>query len=256
MFEDGHGIPDAVPSALIRPWLSTLSLRRRTKVLASVPTPPCRATGVEGLSVGQESAPRRPPHKMLPRRGRNPLHRRRSCVPARTILSRDRLDGPASPADRGSKFPLTPGSAFQYNPDVRSENEQANTGRKTRGVLSVLTPGDLIVMGVIFAVSSVGLYLVTFRGHTGGTCVVEVEGKKVYELPLSEERDLAVSGPLGETVIKVEDGSVWVVDSPCPLKLCVKTGRIARTNEMIVCLPNKVVVTIEGGRGEVDGVTW
>lgn len=137
-----------------------------------------------------------------------------------------------------------------------TEDERAKVRQERRRILSILTPGDLILMGVIFVLSSVGLYFITFRGQTGGTCVVEVEGRTVYELPLSEEREFEVSGPLGKTKIRVADGAVRVVDSPCPLKLCVKTGRIDRTNEMIVCLPNRVIVSIKGGKTDVDAVTW
>jgi len=66
-----------------------------------------------------------------------------------------------------------------------------------------------------------------------------------------------VEGPLGATVVEITPGSVRVVDSPCPEKICVKTGSISRPGETIACLPNRVFVVIRGasreeGAGDVD----
>lgn len=151
---------------------------------------------------------------------------------------------------------MTPLRDFPYNLAGRNQRSQDNMRRKGRGILSVLTPGDIILMGVIFILSSLGLYFITLRGERGRICVVEVDGRVVYEIPLSEEREFEVEGAIGKSKIRVKDGAVRITDSPCPLKLCVKTGEIEKTNQVICCLPNRVVVRIEGGRGDVDAVTW
>ncbi|QUL99412.1 MAG: NusG domain II-containing protein [Candidatus Fermentithermobacillus carboniphilus] len=42
-----------------------------------------------------------------------------------------------------------------------------------------------------------------------------------------------------------EGDRVKVSESPCENHICVNTGWISRPNEIIVCLPNEVVVRLE-----------
>ena len=46
--------------------------------------------------------------------------------------------------------------------------------------------------------------------------------------------------------VHISGGKVWVTDADCPDKTCVRTGVITRAGQSIVCLPNKVTVTISG----------
>jgi len=90
---------------------------------------------------------------------------------------------------------------------------------------------------------------------TGSWLVVEQEGKVVYRAPLSEERRITLPGPLGETVVEIKQGRVCVVDSPCPEKVCIGMGTIARSGEIVACVPNRLVLTIRGNdrsEGEHD----
>jgi hypothetical protein len=76
-------------------------------------------------------------------------------------------------------------------------------------------------------------------------------GEWIY--PLSVDRDVAVSGPLGETLIEIRGKSVRIEDSPCPNKTCIAMGAIASPGQWLACLPNRVFVHIEGG-GANEGV--
>ena len=67
--------------------------------------------------------------------------------------------------------------------------------------------------------------------------VVSVREEEVLRVPLQEDGVYAVDGKLGEVEIEVKDGKVYVSDPATP----------------IICLPNEVVVQIEGGgEGAVD----
>jgi len=70
------------------------------------------------------------------------------------------------------------------------------------------------------------------------------DGDSYY--PLDRDRKIRAAGPLGVTDIVIEHGTVRVVDSPCPTKVCVHTGAVDRTGAQIACLPNRVLVTVEG----------
>ena len=91
----------------------------------------------------------------------------------------------------------------------------------------------------------------------GKTVHIEVEGRLLYVLPIEKDRILTVDGPQGKTIIEIKKQKLRVKDSPCPKKLCVKRGWIERG--IIVCLPNKVVITIGNESDEdntvVDAIT-
>ena len=60
-------------------------------------------------------------------------------------------------------------------------------------------------------------------------------------------------------VVEIKDGKVCMEESSCKNQICVETGWISKKNEIIVCLPNQVYVTIEddsasSGDTEMDAV--
>jgi len=68
--------------------------------------------------------------------------------------------------------------------------------------------------------------------------------------PLDARTTLRVPGPIGETVVVIEEDSVRVTSSPCAEKICIKTGRISKPGQWIACLPNRVFISIRGRRSE------
>ena len=79
----------------------------------------------------------------------------------------------------------------------------------------------------------------------GGKTVVIEEGNEVVgNYPLSEDRTLKVQGPLGITTVVIRGGQVYVPDSACPNKICIEMGHIFEKGDTIICLPNRVYITI------------
>jgi len=58
--------------------------------------------------------------------------------------------------------------------------------------------------------------------------------------------------------VVIENGSVRVISSPCPEKICILTGAISRPGNWIACLPSGIFLRIEGKSrgGEPDAVTF
>ena len=55
--------------------------------------------------------------------------------------------------------------------------------------------------------------------------------------------------------LEIKDGKASMIWADCPDKLCVHQKAVSRTGESIICLPNKVVVTVNGGEEpELDAV--
>ncbi|MFC1540850.1 NusG domain II-containing protein [Candidatus Latescibacterota bacterium] len=124
-------------------------------------------------------------------------------------------------------------------------------------MLKYFTKGDIILVAV-FAVLSLASVAWMRNLYNGGKhVVVEVDGHLALELLLDSDVTESVTGPLGETVVSIENGTARFIESPCPHKYCIRMGRISRRSEIIVCVPNRVFMTIRGGSEEqpLDGVT-
>ncbi|MDK2785823.1 MAG: hypothetical protein PWQ80_502 [Thermotoga sp.] len=108
---------------------------------------------------------------------------------------------------------------------------------------------DLLIFLIVLL--SVGLSFVV-SGENGGKVVVEGKDfRKVLEKPglydITED---------GRFLMRVEFNGkkVRVVESTCPLKICVKTGWVG-PGGTIVCVPNEVIIYFEG-KTDYDTETW
>lgn len=63
-------------------------------------------------------------------------------------------------------------------------------------------------------------------------------------LPLDEDATLTVESSLGTNVIEVRGGQVRCAESDCSNQVCVDTGWVSQTGQMIVCLPHQLTVQI------------
>jgi len=111
-----------------------------------------------------------------------------------------------------------------------------------RKILLNTTGADRILFLLLLSVSLAGVFFIKDIMPQSGSVLVEVNGKPVYILPLDKNRILSVEGPEGNTTIEIKDRKVRITDSPCSNKLCIKQGWIHSGS--IICLPNRVVVTI------------
>ena len=124
--------------------------------------------------------------------------------------------------------------------------------------------GDMILV-IIFLVGVLGWLLYgVFREDTANkVAVIKIDTEIYSTIPLSgnnERQEIPLSLPGDEhahSLIVTEKENIWVEDSSCPDKICVKTGKISIPGQSIVCLPNKIVIYIEGAeKTKVDDITY
>lgn len=107
---------------------------------------------------------------------------------------------------------------------------------------------DVVVIASLLLLSSLVLLVVFLTRQEGERVTVTVDGVTVGEYPLNVNGVYELCN--GKNVLTVEDGRAYMSYSSCPDHLCENTGRIKYVGEQIVCLPNKVTVTVIG---EDDG---
>lgn len=119
----------------------------------------------------------------------------------------------------------------------------------------VLKPFDIILS----LISLIMIILFTSKSLTNNEdnsfITVKVD-KKNYIYPVDKDRTLTFSGILGDTKVKIEGGKAAIIESPCRNHTCIEMGEIDKNGESAACLPNRVIVTVEGGESEVDIISY
>lgn len=112
---------------------------------------------------------------------------------------------------------------------------------------------------VLLAIIGVGFLIQRyFFGKTGSTAIIEQDGETISELDLSKDTELVLDdGNGGSNTITVKNGKIAVTDANCPDLVCVHTGSISQTGEVIACLPHKLIITIsEEKNSDLDAIVW
>ncbi len=107
--------------------------------------------------------------------------------------------------------------------------------------------GDAVVIGMLAACIA-ALVLNKAAGARPSRAEVEVSGKAAGTLDLARDGVSEIVGALGVTRIEVRGARVRVLSSPCPRQACRHGGWIDTAGELLVCLPNEVVVRLPGQR--------
>lgn len=104
---------------------------------------------------------------------------------------------------------------------------------------------DLIL--IIFLISLSVAAIVLMPKKSGERVVVKVDGKIVYTKSFSKEVTIkTITSKYGTNTIEIGDGYVRVISASCPNQLDVKQGSITNVGESIICLPNHLLITIDG----------
>ena len=106
--------------------------------------------------------------------------------------------------------------------------------------------GDALIIGLIFAVCALAAVLPFLAGKTESFRIkVMVDGKTYGYFPL----DTTLDTPIGQTGVRlvIANGAAYISESDCPDKLCTRSGaiRAGDSGKSIVCLPNRVAVTLD-----------
>lgn len=118
-----------------------------------------------------------------------------------------------------------------------------------RLALALLRPGDWLVL----AAAVVGIVLLWSRGSGGDRVLIKQEGRVFLETTPRLDREVAVPGPLGDTVVEIKAGRVRVKSDPGPHQVCVRQGWLM-PGQTAICLPNRV--SVERGASVYDSLNY
>ncbi|MGH4118516.1 NusG domain II-containing protein [Clostridium sp.] len=118
----------------------------------------------------------------------------------------------------------------------------------------------VLLITVIITFGATLIYKNVIKGSEK-IAVIKSDGKIVRTIDLNkvvEEEEITIKTENGHyNIILVKHGSIRVKESDCLHKECVKIGTISEPGKLIICLPNKLTISINGEDiTGIDGATY
>ena len=115
------------------------------------------------------------------------------------------------------------------------------------------TSADRVLIGLLLA-AALGFLVFRERRPAGREVVIESrEGRRHCSLAVPQV--LYLEGPLGQSRVEIASQGARIAASPCPEQRCVQQGWIRRQGEVAACLPNHIVLRIEGQGETIDALS-
>lgn len=109
---------------------------------------------------------------------------------------------------------------------------------------------DILLITVLMMAALILLLVQNLFGKEGTMVVVMQDGEVLYELSLKEElhgeSSLRLEAEEGFNILEIQNGEASIIEADCPDGLCVKQKAISKQGESLICLPHKLVITVEG----------
>jgi hypothetical protein len=107
---------------------------------------------------------------------------------------------------------------------------------------------DMILFALLLAVAALsGIWYYMSHRTPALRAEVSIDGKVTEVLDLSKDQEITIQGAKnGTNTLTVKDGEIWCEEASCPDKVCIHQGKQSRDGDIIVCLPNLMIVQIIG----------
>ncbi|MCL2443017.1 MAG: NusG domain II-containing protein [Treponema sp.] len=115
---------------------------------------------------------------------------------------------------------------------------------------------DVIIILLVAALTFFTAYFAYIKPQGQPRILIRgLDGEWTY--PFKTDETIIVHGPLGDTIVRVHENRAWIESSPCNNQTCVASGSVSRQGQWAACLPNSVLLLVDGSRDDdVDAVVW
>ena len=109
--------------------------------------------------------------------------------------------------------------------------------------------GDYFILFLILLSAFFSSYTFFSSSEKADSFTIKSDEKE-FEYSLNKDSIYEIQGRLGITKVRVRDGKVSIIESPCQNKNCIRQGE-ARN---IICLPNGILVSVKKS-GDFDAIS-
>ncbi|RKY89561.1 hypothetical protein DRQ09_01130 [candidate division KSB1 bacterium] len=128
--------------------------------------------------------------------------------------------------------------------------------RKNFKLFYVLTIYDILLIVAILLGGSATYFMVKSYSRVGKNVEIYVSSRLIGVYSIDENKSIKLNLNTGEVIIKISNGKVWVAETSCPHKICQRMGKKNKVNDLIICVPNKMIIKISGKKkGIIEAIT-
>ena len=125
-----------------------------------------------------------------------------------------------------------------------------------------ITKADVILLIALIAFGLAATAVLAARGNDSSAAKVVIKSRGSLFASYSLSEDVTINVPSDSkggsdyNVVTIKGGSVLITEASCHNQVCVHHAPISRHGETLVCLPNRLVVSIEKeDGGGYDSIT-
>ena len=124
------------------------------------------------------------------------------------------------------------------------------------------TKCDKVIAFILIAASVLSYMAFSFFAFSETPEKVEIylDGKLYGEYHLEEittERIVKISSIYGKNILRITSDGAQMLEASCPDKKDVKDGKITKAGQVIICVPNRVLVKLVADKADsIDKVTY
>lgn len=122
-----------------------------------------------------------------------------------------------------------------------------------------LTKGDKVLVIVLIMFSLLfAYYMFRINNKLEKKYVsIQINGEEIKTIEFSDDiigETYVLETEFGRNVLQFGDEEVRIIEASCPDQLCVKQGKIGKVGQLLVCLPNRLVVEIKANDAINDDI--
>ncbi|MEJ2470531.1 MAG: NusG domain II-containing protein [Desulfuromonadales bacterium] len=113
----------------------------------------------------------------------------------------------------------------------------------------IMTRGDWLVTVLLLGIALLGIGWLAAT-PPGSRVEATCGGQTCFVADLEQPQEVDLAGPLGMTHLVIDGQGARITASPCPLQICMTMGPARHTGDLLACVPNRILVSIEHAEDE------
>ena len=127
--------------------------------------------------------------------------------------------------------------------------------KKTSQFIKKIQIGDLVTIFIFIALTGYS-FSILWNFPQGEYLKIQMGKQEIGSFSLNQNVIKFIEGPIGKTEIIIDSGKVRISKSPCTKKYCIHQGWINQLNQIIVCVPNQISISIIGNQSDYDSLNY